>query len=300
MKIAITAPVYVANEEHKKYLDLTTKSIHSQKHQIIWLPCENYVNRNLAPIEYLFTQQPIKTTILHPVGRQSIAQAWNRGITEGGKVGCEYILVINTDIVLKNNAIDRLVDFAENHQEAILWTMSECDNLASLESCPEDETIGRNPYFSCFMVKKDFFSHVGYFDENFVPAYFEDADMHARFELANFLSYKYGGARFFHFFSQTIKSDKELFSKNGRTHAKCRIYFLEKWGHDQIKDYRDMKNHYFDHPYNEADKPLSYWRKTKNKQFKNKFPLAVQYRYVLFLNWTKRALRKHQSKSYAK
>jgi len=295
LKIAITAPVYVANEVHKKYLDLTTQSIHSQRHEIVWLPCENFVNQQFLPIKYQFTQQPAEITVLHPSGRQSIAQAWNKGITEGIRNGCEYILVINTDIVFKSNAIDCLVDFAEGHQEAVLWTMSECNSLEGIESCPEEKAIGLNAHFSCFMVKKNFFNHVGSFDENFAPAYNEDADMYARFALAGLKCYKYGGAKFFHFGSQTIKSDEDLLRKNDRTHAKCRIYFLEKWGRDQIEDYQDMKGYYFSHPYNEADKPLSYWRKPKEKQFRDHFPLIIQYRYVQLMNWIKRTRARKKS-----
>jgi hypothetical protein len=292
MKIAITAPVYVANEEHKKYLDLTTKSIHSQKHQIVWLPCENYVNEKFSPLKYLFTQQPIESQVLYPVGKQSVAQAWNKGIAEGRKAGCEYILVINTDLILKSNAIDRIVDFAEKHQEAVFWTLNEYNNLEALENAPDEEVIERNLCFSGFLVKKTFFDHVGCFDENFVPAYHEDADMHARFQLADLLSYQYHGARFFHFGSQTIKSDVDLQRKNDRTHAKCRIYFLEKWGCDQITDYNLMKGNYYDHPYNEADKPLSYWRKPKEKPFRDHFPLAIQFLYVKLMNWTKHTKNK--------
>ena len=122
MKVGVTAPVYVSNEEHKKYLDLTTKSIVSSKHEIVWIPCENYVNPAFKPLTYVFDHAPSETRILHPDGKQSVSHAWNLGIEEGKAAGCDYVLVINTDIVFKSNAIDRLVDFAEKHSEAVMWT----------------------------------------------------------------------------------------------------------------------------------------------------------------------------------
>lgn len=292
MKIAITAAIYVTNQEHKKYLDLTTESIASEKHNIIWVPCENYVNPVFAPLTYTFNQTPDEIKVLYPTGHQSVAQAWNKGIEEGSKAGCDYILVINTDIVFKSNAIERLVDFAETHPDAVLWTMTECEELANLGSCREDESFAEHPNFSCFMVKSDFFRHVGKFDENFTPAYCEDGDMHARLVLAGLKSYAYNGAHFFHFGSQTIKSDQNLLSKNSRTYPKCQLYFLEKWGHPMVDDVEQMKGAYFGNPYNEKDKPLSYWRQASNLgwygNIRNALPLSVRYRLILVLNWVKR------------
>ena len=290
MKIGVTAPVYVSNEEHKRILDLTTKSIVSAKHEIIWMPCENFVNPALAPLAYVFDQKPSEIRILYPTGKQSVSQAWNFGIKEGKAAGCDYILVINTDIVFKNNAIDRLVDFAINHPEAVMWTGTQCEDLATLSTCPENENITENPHYSCFMVKNDFFSNVGDFDENFAPSYCEDVDMYTRLLFAGKKAYKYGGARFYHFGSGTIKSDEKLLKDNSKTHSKCQLYFIEKWGHSMEEDVERMKKDYFRHPYNEVDKPLSYWRDTSNLGWSRKdfLPLSARYALIRGLNWTKR------------
>jgi hypothetical protein len=291
MKISLTAAIYVTNQEHKKYLDLTTKSIVS-KHSIVWVPCENYVNPVLAPLTYIFNQTPIEIKVLHPTNQQSVSQAWNKGIEEGNRAGCNYILVINTDIIFKSNAIDRLVDFAERHPDAVLWTMTECRDLVSLENCPEDESFVEHPNFSCFMVKSDFFRSVGKFDENFTPAYCEDGDMHARLVLAGLKAYSYGGAKFFHFGSLTIKSDRDLQSKNAKTYPKCQLYFLEKWGHLMVDDVEQMCGAYFWHPYNEEDKPLSYWRQPPSLgrlgKIMNSLPLSLRFKLINGLNWSKR------------
>ncbi|MCL4429743.1 MAG: hypothetical protein M1167_03215 [Chloroflexi bacterium] len=289
MKLAVTAAIYVSNKEHKKYLDITTKSIMSADHHIVWLPCENYVNQGFAPLSYVFTNQPDEVKALNPPGQQSVAQAWNMGIEAGSSLGCDYILVLNTDIVLKSNAIDRLVNFAQTHQEAVLWTMTECQDLTSIEGCMENGSFEERPNFSCFMVKSDFFSHVGKFDENFAPAYCEDGDMHARLTLAGLKAYGYGGAKFYHYGSQTLKSDKDLTNTNARTYPRCQLYFLEKWGHRMVDDVEEMRRVYFKHPYNSRGKPLSYWRQPPHVGLRARMPLSVQYRLVLFLNWAKRA-----------
>lgn len=264
MRIAITAPVFLTNQEHHKYLDLTTESFFSKNHDIVFIPVENFVQPALFPLMYKFKSQPESTHIVKPEGEQSVAKAWNLGIEEAGKLGCDYVVVINTDIVFKSNAIDRLVDFAENHQEAVMWTASEYADLAFIEEAPEDENFSEHPHFSCFMVKPSILDIVGRFDENFKPAYCEDGDYHARIALNNLKAYIYGGARFYHFGSRTIKSDQELWNKNGQSFPKNQTYFLEKWGHPIVGDVEQMRQVYYKHPYNESDKPLSYWRGNEN------------------------------------
>ena len=292
MKLAITAAIYVSNSEHKKYLDVTTESMRSKNHPFVWVPCENYVAPAFEPLTYLFSQPPVETKVLKPTGQQNVAQAWNRGIEAGSSLGCDYVLVINTDIVLKSNAIDKLVDFAQAQKDAVLWTMTECQDLTLIEECKEEETFSERPNFSCFMVKTDFFTHVGKFDENFSPAYCEDGDMHARLTLAGLKAYGYGGAKFYHYGSQTLKSDKDLKQENARTYPKCQLYFLGKWGHRMVDSVDEMRQVYFKHPYNKEDNPLSYWRQPSSAGLRSKLPLTLQFRLVLFLNWTKRVRKR--------
>jgi GT2 family glycosyltransferase len=192
--------------------------------------------------------------------KQSVSNAWNKGIEKAKELGCDYVMVINTDIVFKTNLIDRLVAFAEKEKDVVMWTASEHVDLYDLETCNEDENYSEHPNFSCFMVKSTFFDNVGKFDENFIPAYVEDGDMHARLALANLKAYVFGGAKFYHKRSNTIKTDAQLWNKNASTFPKNQQYFLEKWGHPPVNTVEEMRETYYKHPYNEEDKPLSYWR----------------------------------------
>lgn len=259
MKICLTAPVFITKQEHIKYLNETTNSFYSEKHEMLFVPVENHIENSFIPLAYHFIQEPKEIRILQGGEPQSVARAWNIGIQEGILSHAEYILVINTDIVFKKNAIDRLVDFAESHPEAVMWTMSEWADLGALEEATEDEGYNEHPHFSCFMVKHDFFRHVGKFDENFTPAYCEDGDMHARLALANKKAYTYGGARFFHFGSRTIKSDRLLWDKNKVTFPKNQQYFLDKWGVPPVNEVDEMRKVYYKTPYN-SGKPLSFWK----------------------------------------
>lgn len=260
MRVAVTSPIYVNNSLTKKYLDFATESIKSEKHDIMWIPCENYIHPNFEPLGYSFSSPISDTRIVHPEGEQCVSKAWNIGIIEAIKAGADYILVINDDIILKTNTIDSLVNFAVKHKEAVLWSATECRSITTFEKCIESEKFSECPSFSCFLVKSDFFKQVGMFDENFSPAYFEDNDMHARLSLSGKKAYGYKGAMFFHFVSETIKNDKRLRRKKFSTYPKLEKYFIEKWGHAVVNDVEVMRNVYYKHPYNELDKPLSYWR----------------------------------------
>lgn len=258
MRIAVSTPVYITTEEHKNYLDLTTRSIYSADHDIVFIPVENYVAPQFLPLPYAFVSEPESIHIV--VGRQpqGVSKAWNDGIKKAAEFECDYVLVINQDIVFKSNCIDRLVAFAEAHPEAVMWTASPYSDLGLLEEAGEDEGFVEHPHFSCYMVKPNFFKEVGKFDENFMPAYLEDGDMHARIALANKKAYIYGGARFYHFGSTTIKSDQEEWQKNTLTFPQNQQRFLDKWGHPPVGDVEQMREVYYKTPYNIEGVGLDY------------------------------------------
>lgn len=260
MRIAVTAPIFVKNNEHLEWLNKTTKSIVSTEHDVIFIPVENYIAPEYKPLIYKFDHNPLEIDTLQGIGEnQSVANAWNQGIKKAKELNCDYVIVINTDLVFKYNLIDRLVAFAQNRQEAEMWTASEHIDEYDINECAEDENYSEHPHFSCYMVRPSFFENVGEFDENFKPAYCEDGDMHARLSLANKKAYIYGGAKFYHKRSNTIKTDAELWNKNANTFPKNQKYFEEKWGSKPVNTPEEMRVVYFKHPFNQEDKPLSYW-----------------------------------------
>ena len=80
------------------------------------------------------------------------------------------------------------------------------------------------------LYKKSVFDKIGYTDVNFYPAYFIDNDYARRIVLANIRCCTLTNARFFHFWSRTIKqgsggSTSHYFDNN-------RKYYKNKWGGD--------------------------------------------------------------------
>ncbi len=263
MKIAITIPVYLTNWNHQSFLNKATASI-ATSHEYAFIPMLNHLAEQFRPYPWQFTQAPNELLVLEGRQPQAVSKAWNDGIAKAIELGCEYILVLNEDIVLKQDAIDRLILFAQKHPEASLWSMGAYHDLFSLEQAPISDdwetNFSEHPNFSAFMVKADFPNRFGRFDENFIPGYFEDGDAAARIALANQKAYVYGGAWFYHFGSRTINSDEEFRATMPPLFQKNAAYFLQKWGHGVVNEPDQMRRLYFDHPYNEADKPLNYWR----------------------------------------
>jgi GT2 family glycosyltransferase len=90
---------------------------------------------------------------------------------------------------------------------------------------------------------------IGYFDENFVPAFYEDNDYHNRIKLAGGFARRITRAPYYHFGSVTARS-------SGVTSNRAGNIFYFKWNAtpEECMDGKGWK-----HPYNEGDKDWRYW-----------------------------------------
>lgn len=123
-----------------------------------------------------------------------LARAWNQGVITAFKEGCNYALVCNDDIMFAPECIDNMVAEYErlSGQGIVMVTPNNIlgelgDPYAILDyKLPEGHEVSfsDHPNFSCFLISPTFFEVVGYFDENFAPAWFEDNDSHRRAILA--------------------------------------------------------------------------------------------------------------------
>ena len=259
MKIAVTSPIYLTNNFQLDLLDRMTMSLLSKQHSLIFIPVENYVHSHFRNM--IYNTRSLDTIIVNGRLPQCVAKAWNDGISKARELNVDYVLVVNSDIVLRSDCIDNLVGFANRHNEGVMWTAGQFSNLPELETAVlnlDDNNSSPHPSMSAFLVKPNFHDIMGKFDENFIPAYFEDNDMHARIALSDQTALVYGGAIFFHYGSGIIRTD--LGAKISVETANLGAYFVSKWGHGVVGEVTDMKQVYYKHPYNENDKPLSYWR----------------------------------------
>lgn len=143
---------------------------------------------------------------------QGVAIAWNQGIMDCYLASCDYIMVMNNDIVLDPDCLDTLVQkFIDNPNSPII--------LRTYEGG-----------FSCFVLTPHCWEVIGKFDEHFSligKAYFEDNDYARRIVRANYNVVSLKTAHAKHAMSKTRDQfgpkKHELFKAN-------RDYYLLKWG----------------------------------------------------------------------
>lgn len=168
---------------------------------------------------------------------RGVAASWNEGCRAAVRARCTHILIINDDVVLSPWVIDALVDLLDQPPATALasgvragypglpasqgWERGR-DAIRQMPR-PEAQVID-DPDFSCFMVTPGTLAHVGWFDEHFFPAYFEDNDYLYRVRLSGWLAQATSAAPHLHY-SQSSLSDaaRGSFGVN-------QYYYLRKWG----------------------------------------------------------------------
>jgi len=188
-----------------------------------------------------------------------LAAAWNKGISEAIKDGCDVIIVSNDDAIFAPNTIDRLAVETIAMQDKFVIALpvdvlDELDDPSDILFVEEETFAGskniEDQSFSCFAIRPDFFEICGTFDENFDPAWWEDADMKYRIRL---LGYKMlqTSVPYVHLRHQSTK--KLTMPLNS---IKSGEYYFKKWGSAK-KDLQEL----YKTPYNDHSISPKEWRK---------------------------------------
>lgn len=187
-----------------------------------------------------------------------LAACWNLGIKRAIEDGCDLFLVINNDIVLAKNTIDNLVKKIGTGKYVMVTGVN--DQSISIEDMKllekefdENEPDNEHPDFSCFMIDKTCLEKVGFFDENFRVAYFEDSDYHGRIAMLNEVAVSTTSATYYHLCSQTIKNNPNLKPIIEQAFQDNERYFIEKFGCKNLGDVPNMRANYFKYPFNDKN-----------------------------------------------
>ena len=166
-------------------------------------------------------------------------KSWNYAINDSWEKGCDYVLVLNNDILLHPKCIDKLVErFEKKDEDVVLVSAMDLRMEVPIptmlvvldEDFKKDVGESENPNYSAFMINKKYWEVIGEFDELFYPAYFEDNCSHYRIKLAGLKAVCLPQAMFYHFGSRTQNeaigrpiSPSQSFDKN-------KMSYVEKWG----------------------------------------------------------------------
>lgn len=155
---------------------------------------------------------------------RGIAPAWNIGLKLArGK----FIAVCNDDILVGKGWLEKMSAAHDLPQAGA--TALQVQNL------PQDTGVVDTKRWlpgSCFMLKQKTIEKVGYFDERFFPAQFEDVDYWHRMFQVGLKYYVDHSFTIQHKESQTLKAP----DIGGHYEANKKL-FIEKWGFDPIPVY---------------------------------------------------------------
>jgi glycosyltransferase involved in cell wall biosynthesis len=164
-----------------------------------------------------------------------VAAAWNAGTKKALADECTHILILNDDIILASETIDHMVYLMRDKSIGIL---TGCDHRNT--HSPQDVydmpfpayvvDIIDAPDFACFMITPDSYLHIGSFDENFSPAYFEDNDYVYRCILSGLKPVRSQNSPFYHYGSRTQNFDQSHPVVPSPIFEKNRDYYVRKWG----------------------------------------------------------------------
>ncbi len=151
----------------------------------------------------------------------------------------QYYLHSNDDVEFAPECIQLLAEAAESNPEKHFFLPFHEDGAA----------------FTVFLATKQMWNLTEGFDEQFVPAYYEDNDLGRRMNLQNIERTYVHGAKYVHFTSSTLKSfnQVELQLHHKRFEANEQRY-IAKWGGHADKDeawtipYNGTKGHTLEHP----------------------------------------------------
>jgi GT2 family glycosyltransferase len=162
--------------------------------------------RNVCPTE----EASLRMGIHRPGSNVGVAASWNRILRLGYEAAAEYIVISNDDITLGPDTLKKMVEAAEAKPE-----------IGLIVTCG----------WSLFLQKKWVAEKIGYYDEAFWPAYFEDGDYAYRLKLGGVPWTEVADPAVHHEGSATIRAFNEhKMFEHGQTFEANARYYYDKWG----------------------------------------------------------------------
>lgn len=144
-----------------------------------------------------------KVHITRPHHNSGVSSAWNNIIKWNPQA--RWWFIINADVAFIPEDLDRLEAAIRIHDVVTLGGMS------------------------AFGVRASAIAKVGWFDENFIPSYFEDNDWDYRARLMGVHIEKIA-AMDYHYGSAVIRQSQVYARENARTFPMNQRYYVDKWG----------------------------------------------------------------------
>ena len=168
-------------------------------------------------------ERPRTRLHLHCENR-GLSRSWNEGVREVLAAGATHAMLVNDDLHFVAGGFSTFVDFARAHDPL---------SVAFLQGL---ET-GGSPYagqvmqqgFACCTLTPAVIERVGWFDQNFTPAYYEDYDYYRRCILSG-VAFMTADVLAEHERSKTTRDNPEISIGHVAIMTQNREYYTRKWG----------------------------------------------------------------------
>jgi GT2 family glycosyltransferase len=142
--------------------------------------------------------------------QRSLAACWNCALGTFWFMGFERALVLNNDVELAPYTARYLSSCLDNpdYWQGFVTGIGVSDpkqTKTEEEASTWSYHIRPHPDFSCFMISREVTDKVGWFDEDYFPAYAEDADYHVRMHRAGIKAVSVD-LPFLHYSAGTLKN----------------------------------------------------------------------------------------------
>ncbi len=162
----------------------------------------------------------------------SLAATWNAALTFAWRIGAEDALVLNNDVEIAPEYYRYLRQYVQAENLLFLSGIGVRPEEYTGTLPPDPGALQHHPDFSAYLITRECHQRFP-FDENFVPAYCEDVDLHRRIMLAGD-GHRIGKVNypFAHHGSSTLKtfSEEQRQAWEDKITKGSRAYYQEKWG----------------------------------------------------------------------
>ena len=185
---------------------------------------------------------------------------FSRAVRQGAELAkAKYILLLNNDALLQEGAVEYALETLESAEDigavggrillsekvlqeagSIIWRDGTCLGFGRGEYPEKPEFMFQRDVDYCsgafLLLRHDLFKRLDYFDENFMPAYYEETDLCMRLKKAGYRTVYDPRARIFHREFGSVNRDRAIALQD-----KHRVLFVDK--HKQQLDRRHLPAH---------------------------------------------------------
>lgn len=184
-----------------------------------------------------------------------ISRSWNIGAHAVVENDWDYVVIMSGTIVFEKGMNDLVAQMEANANPYGLETQ-------------------HGWHLICF--KPKVFKQIGYFDENFYPAYYEDSDYIRRMELAGIHNPMSKTQRLPKVeIAAGYQGDAHAIKKAGLkvNMGAMTQYFKDKWGDDNHFDNQQQRDFLYNYPFNNPKHGLDYWPVHSIDELREKYEL---------------------------